>query len=103
MARVTIEDAVEKAGNRFDLILMASRRARQLQTLGKQAFVEPENDKETVIALREIEAGFLTKEILEEQGKKVVAAVVDEPAVEADEIDDDFDAEIIHETVLFES
>lgn len=60
MARVTVEDAVEKVGNRFDLILVASRRARQLATGGREALVERENDKPTVIALREIEAGLIS-------------------------------------------
>ena len=55
MARVTVEDAVSKVGNRFDLILMATRRARQLAMLNCKALVPDENDKPTVIALREIE------------------------------------------------
>ena len=53
MARVTVEDAVSKVGNRFDLILMATRRARQLAMLNCKALVPDENDKPTVIALRE--------------------------------------------------
>jgi len=66
MARVTVEDAVDKVGNRFDLILIASRRARQLATGGKEPLVEVENDKPTVIALREIEAGLITTEVMDE-------------------------------------
>lgn len=65
MARVTVQDAVEKIGNRFDLVLISSRRARQLQTGGKDALVPEENDKTTVIALREIEEGLITKELLD--------------------------------------
>lgn len=65
MARVTVEDAVEAIGNRFDLILVSSRRARQLQTGGKDALVPEENDKPTVIALREIEEGLITSQILD--------------------------------------
>ena len=64
MARVTVEDAVEKVGNRFDLVLVASRRARQIATGGKDPLVEVENDKPTVIALREIEAGLITTEVM---------------------------------------
>ncbi len=64
MARVTVEDAVEKVGNRFDLVLVASRRARQIATGGKDPLVEVENDKPTVIALREIEAGLITTDIM---------------------------------------
>jgi DNA-directed RNA polymerase subunit omega len=65
MARVTVEDAVEKVGNRFDLVLIASRRARQIATGGKDPLVEEENDKPTVIALREIEAGLITTEVMD--------------------------------------
>ncbi|HHG3083075.1 TPA: DNA-directed RNA polymerase subunit omega [Vibrio parahaemolyticus] len=65
MARVTVQDAVEKVGNRFDLVLIAARRARQMQTGGKDAVVPEENDKPTVIALREIEEGLITKEVLD--------------------------------------
>lgn len=65
MARVTVQDAVEQIGNRFDLVLVAARRARQMQTGGKDALVAEENDKTTVIALREIEEGLINKEILD--------------------------------------
>lgn len=65
MARVTVEDAVEKVGNRFDLVLIASRRARQIATGGKDALVEIENDKPTVLALREIEAGLINIDIMD--------------------------------------
>ena len=65
MARVTVEDAVQQVGNRFDLILMAARRARQLQINGKEPLVAPENDKPTVIALREIEAGLMNNELMD--------------------------------------
>lgn len=64
MARVTVEDAVEKIGNRFDLVLVASRRARQIATGGKDPLVEIENDKPTVLALREIEEGLITTEVM---------------------------------------
>ncbi|MCH8536556.1 MAG: DNA-directed RNA polymerase subunit omega [Alkalimonas sp.] len=70
MARVTVEDAVDKIGNRFDLILVASRRARQLSVEGKDALVDVENDKTTVIALREIEQGLITGSILDEQERR---------------------------------
>lgn len=65
MARVTVQDAVEKIGNRFDLVLVAARRARQLQTSGKDPLVPEENDKYTVIALREIEQGLINGQILD--------------------------------------
>jgi len=65
MARVTVEDAVEKIGNRFDLVLVASRRARQIATGGKEPLVEVENDKPTVLALREIEADLITNDVMD--------------------------------------
>lgn len=65
MARVTVQDAVEKIGNRFDLVLVAARRARQLQTGGKDALVAEENDKYTVLSLREVEEGLINKEVLD--------------------------------------
>ncbi|EPO2646139.1 DNA-directed RNA polymerase subunit omega [Klebsiella pneumoniae] len=65
MARVTIQDAVEKIGNRFDLVLVAARRARQMQVGGKDPLVPEENDKTTVIALREIEEGLINNQILD--------------------------------------
>lgn len=65
MARVTVQDAVEKIGNRFDLVLVAARRARQMQIGGKDPLVPEENDKTTVIALREIEEGLITNKILD--------------------------------------
>ncbi|MBY5923311.1 DNA-directed RNA polymerase subunit omega [Ferrimonas balearica] len=70
MARVTVEDAVDKIGNRFDLILVAARRARQLSVQGKEALVEVENDKSTVVALREIEQGLINSAALDEQERQ---------------------------------
>lgn len=70
MARVTVEDAVDKIGNRFDLILVAARRARQISVEGKEALVDLENDKPTVVALREIEKGLITNSILDEQERR---------------------------------
>ena len=65
MARVTVQDAVEKIGNRFDLVLVAARRARQMQVGGKDPLVPEENDKTTVIALREIEEGLINNQMLD--------------------------------------
>lgn len=66
MARVTVEDAVKKIGNRFDLIMVAARRARQIATEGKEPLVPVSNDKPTVTALREIEEGLVTASTLDE-------------------------------------
>ena len=60
MARVTVEDSLNKVPTRYDLILLAAKRARQLATGGRRATLEWENDKATVMALREIEAGTVT-------------------------------------------
>lgn len=66
MARVTVEDCLTNLDNRFELVLVASKRARQLATGGKEAFLPWENDKPTVMALREIAAGYVTRAILTE-------------------------------------
>ena len=68
MARVTVEDAVEAIGNRFDLIMVASKRARQLATGGKDAMVDWDNDKPTVVALREIEENLVTRDNVDRLG-----------------------------------
>ena len=72
MARVTVEDCLDKIPNRFDLVVLAARRARDI-TLGRAPFVETENDKPTVIALREIAEGKVDKTILDESPKSVLA------------------------------
>jgi DNA-directed RNA polymerase subunit omega len=65
MARITVEDCLHNVPNLFQLILVAAKRARKLAN-GAEATVESENDKPTVIALREIAAGHIGPEILEE-------------------------------------
>lgn len=69
MARVTVQDCLEKIPNRFDLIMVATKRARQLATAGKEPRVPIENDKPTVLALREVAEGFVDKTILEPEKK----------------------------------
>lgn len=64
MARLTVEDCLENVDNRFDLVLLASKRARQL-TMGSASLVDEENDKPTVVALREIAAGLIDMEKVE--------------------------------------
>lgn len=58
MARVTVEDCVEQVPNRFELVLIAAKRARRLSTGAAQSVLDWENDKATVLALREIAAGY---------------------------------------------
>jgi DNA-directed RNA polymerase subunit omega len=64
MARVTVEDCLENVENRFELVMVASKRARQIATGGKDPMVHEESDKPTVIALREIAEGLVTADIL---------------------------------------
>ncbi len=66
MARVTVEDCLENVENRFELVMVSSKRARQLATGGKEPLVPVENDKPTVLALREIAGGFINASILNE-------------------------------------
>ena len=63
-SQMNFEDAVKQVGNRFDLVLIAARRARQIAVQGRDPLVDEENDKPTVIALREIEAGKVGLEML---------------------------------------
>jgi len=65
MARVTVEDCLDKVDNRFQLVLVATKRARQLAR-GAEPFVDWENDKPTVVALREIAEDYVTASILDE-------------------------------------
>lgn len=69
MARVTVEDCLEKLDNRFELVLVASRRARQIQVGGKEPRVAWENDKPTVVALREIAAGLVSRESMDAEAE----------------------------------
>ncbi|HIF18601.1 MAG TPA: DNA-directed RNA polymerase subunit omega [Cycloclasticus sp.] len=72
MARVTVSDCLEQVDNRFELVLLASRRARQIMD-GAEPSLEVENDKPTVVALREIAAGNISEEVLD---------LVDNPPIE---------------------
>ena len=66
MARLTVEDCLDNVDNRFELVLIASKRARQL-AMGADPLVELENDKPTVLALREIADGLVDKSVLTEE------------------------------------
>lgn len=65
MARLTVEDCLQRVNNRFDLVLVASKRARQI-ALGAKPLVNEERDKPTVLALREIAMGKITQENIDE-------------------------------------
>ena len=71
MARLTVEECLAHIPNRYDLVLLAAKRARQLG-LGADPLVEEQGDKHTVIALREIEAGMVTLANIDSIGKPVV-------------------------------
>ena len=71
MARITVEDCLEHVDNRFELVIKGSKRARQLDMGGKEPMVARENDKPTVLALREISQGLVTDEILSEPDEVV--------------------------------
>ena len=64
MARITVEDCLDNVENRFELVLVAARRARQLSSGNKEALLPWDNDKPTVMALREIAAGLVDRSIL---------------------------------------
>ncbi len=87
MARVTVEDCLEFVDNRFKLVLLASKRARQL-ALGTEPLVEWENDKPTVVALREIEHGLVNEEMMQ--------ASLAEPVEEEMEYNEDDLAAALH-------
>ena len=71
MARITVEDCLSNIPNIFEMVLVAAKRARRVAH-GADTLVEMENDKPTVIALREIAAGHVTPSILEEIEQPVV-------------------------------
>lgn len=78
MARITVEDCLEHVDNRFSLVMRATRRARQIHR-GASPLVEEENDKATVIALREIADNLVTDEELD-AADAMIEAVEEEKA-----------------------
>ncbi len=83
MARVTVEDCLDNVDNRFELVMLASKRARQLATGGKEPKVAWENDKPTVVALREIAEGLVDNDVVQQE-----ALVQEEPLFVAFEAED---------------
>ena len=67
MARVTVEDCLEKVENRFQLVILAAKRARDIARSGRDPLVPWENDKPTVVALREIAEGFIDASYLKKK------------------------------------
>ena len=80
MARVTIEDCLEHVDNRFELVMVASKRARDIAVKGVEPLVDWENDKPTVVALREIAEGLLTPKELELKAKAKLLLEIDNDA-----------------------
>ena len=64
MARITVEDWMDNVDNRFELVMLDAKRARQMAIGGRDPLVEDDSDKATVIALREIAEGLITPEVL---------------------------------------
>ena len=62
MARITVEDCLKKIPNRYEMVKLAAKRVKQLAIDGREPTIDPEDDKPTVIALREIAAGTVTLE-----------------------------------------
>ena len=86
MARVTVEDCLENVDNRFQLVLIATKRARQLAA-GQEAHLPWENDKPTVMALREIADKLVDKSILDETSSDEVAEeVLEQPSAELQQV-----------------
>jgi DNA-directed RNA polymerase subunit omega len=85
MARITVEDCLDRINNRFEMVLTATKRARQIAN-GADPLVEEQNDKPTVIALREIAGGLVDPERVDVMQAEIEAAEVFETRTE----DDDF-------------
>lgn len=85
MARITVEDCLENVDNRFELVLTATKRARQIGN-GAEPLVEEENDKPTVIALREIADGFIDAERVDVIQAEIEAAEAFDFQAEEDEL-----------------
>lgn len=86
MARITVEDCLEKVDNHFQLVLLAAKRARQL-AMGAQATVPWENDKPTVVALREIALGKINYPMLDQIGAQEKARAAERAAQPRVDID----------------
>ena len=103
MARVTVEECLDKVDNRFELVLVAAKRAHQLNSGGFRSTLDVGKDKPTVVALREIEAGLIDASILTEEyameeelnahDKLVQETKVNEVAAELSDVKLDSEAE----------
>ena len=85
MARITVEDCLENIDNRFELVLTATKRARQIAH-GAEPLVDEENDKPTVLALREIADGLIDSERVDVLQAEIEAAEVFDMQPEEDDL-----------------
>ncbi len=81
MARVTVEDCLTNVDNRFQLVLVATKRARQISQ-GSEPFIDAENDKPTVLALREIADGLVTRDILDDTVEEEIFETIEADSIE---------------------
>ena len=95
MARITVEDCLQNIPNLFELVMVAAKRARRVAN-GAEPFVERENDKPTVVALREIAAGLVTRDVLDEADQtpedrmaREQAEALLNPPIRIDRLDDE--------------
>lgn len=96
MARITVEDCLQNVPNLFELVMVAAKRARRVAN-GAEPLVDRENDKPTVVALREIAAGLVTRDLLDEVdqpadeilAREQAEALLAGPPIPMDRLDDD--------------
>jgi DNA-directed RNA polymerase subunit omega len=94
MARITVEDSLQTVPNLFELVMVAAKRARRI-AYGAEPLLDRENDKPTVLALREIAAGLVTKDLLDEVdptpdilAREEAEALMAGPPIRLDALDD---------------
>jgi DNA-directed RNA polymerase subunit omega len=100
MARVTVEDCLDNVDNRFHLVLVATRRARQLAKGTSQPTLPWENDKVTVMALREIASGNINSAILDEISADEEARAAEMSELERAEIEAEVGEHILPQPVI---
>ena len=89
MARITVEDCLEHVENRFQLVTLAAERAHQFYLYNARPQVDPENDKPTVIALREIAGGMTVGGILDDLAESDSSSDADVDSPDGDESTDE--------------
>jgi DNA-directed RNA polymerase subunit omega len=95
MARITVEDSLQYIPNQFELVMVAAKRARRIAN-GAEPLVDRENDKPTVVALREIAAGLVSRDLLDEAdttpeellAREQAEALLAGPPLRLDSLDD---------------